>query len=85
MRYRLSFPAPAAREGLTSRSFSKDKVLATILTQHGLHQVFLGRSGLLMIRRQRLDGTWSRGYNIANVQHGKEIAKSGALAGLEPQ
>ena len=55
------------------------KVLKTLLTAHGMHEVYLNSSGLMMVRRHNGRG-FGRGYDAADMGHAIELAKSGAIA-----
>ena len=55
------------------------KVLKTLFTNHGLHEIYLNGSGLMMVRRQGLTG-FGRGYDAVDMAHAIELAKSGAIA-----
>ena len=61
----------------------KRKVLKTIFTTHGLHEIYLNASGLMMVRRQNGTGEFGRGFDAVDMAHAIELAKSGAIAEQE--
>ena len=58
----------------------KRKVLKSLFTNHGLHEIYLNASGLMMVRRQNGTGEFGRGYDAVDMAHAIELAKSGAVA-----
>jgi hypothetical protein len=61
----------------------KPKTLKSMMTQHGLYDIYLDANGLMAVKRVTTDGTKARKFDAVDMSHAIALIKSGELAKAE--